>query len=155
MSVHIYIYTPLHIRICIYNDTTTTTTTTTTTPPGRPSGGGSRRRGPSTWRPRRLIISSIIIIVMIIIVIISIIIIIIIIIIIMFIMCIYIYICKEAQQSHSLTVAIPPGGGIGGAAHNRSVSIPRTSPAVYVHRRLEPVFLSWSLFRSGSTAIYK
>ena len=36
---------------------------------------------------------------------------------------IYIYIY------HSLTVAIPPGGGIGGAAHNRSVSIPARVPS--------------------------
>ena len=32
--------------------------------------------------------------------------------------------------THSFTVAIPPGGGIGGAAHNRCVSIPPASPAV-------------------------
>ena len=31
--------------------------------------------------------------------------------------------------THSLTVAIPPGGGIGGAAHNRSVSIPARVPS--------------------------
>ena len=38
--------------------------------------------------------------------------------------------------THSLTVAIPPGGGIGGAAHNRSVSIPRASPAVVCTQKI-------------------
>ena len=43
--------------------------------------------------------------------------------------------CAENQEdyyyslTHSLTVAIPPGGGIGGAAHNQSVSVPVRVPS--------------------------
>ena len=40
--------------------------------------------------------------------------------------------------THSLTGAIPPGGGIGGAAHNRSCVHSRARPELlFVHRRLE------------------
>ena len=41
--------------------------------------------------------------------------------------------------THSLTVAIPPGGGIGGAAHNRSVSIPPAFPAVVCTQKIGTV----------------
>ena len=62
--------------------------------------------------------------------------------------CVYTYYIKY-NLTHSLTVAIPPGGGVGGAAHNRSCVHSRVRPQrLYVHRRLEPVFLSWSLLRS-------
>ena len=50
---------------------------------------------------------------------------------------------QQVILTHSLTGAIPPGGGIGGAAHNRSCVHSRARPErLYVHRRLEPVFLS-------------
>ena len=44
--------------------------------------------------------------------------------------CMYVYVCIYIYIfAHSLTVAIPPGGGIGGAAHNQSVSVPARVPS--------------------------
>ena len=63
---------------------------------------------------------------------INIIVIVIIISIIIIIIYIYIYIMVNTivySLTHSLTVAIPPGGGIGGAAHNQSVSVPARVPS--------------------------
>ena len=48
----------------------------------------------------------------------------------------YTYLYLTHSLTHSLTVAIPPGGGIGGAAHNRSVSIPHASPAVVCTQKI-------------------
>ena len=47
---------------------------------------------------------------------------------------------KDLSLTHSLTGAVPPVGGICGAAHNRScVPLPARPERLYVLRRLEPV----------------